>query len=83
MQFYPNMTHSERKSVAGLKNNKLIVIKKADKGSCIVIEDTVEYERTGMEHLSDDKIYEEISHDPTQQLAKVINKLTSTLLVRG
>ena len=36
-----------------------------------------------MEHLSDDKIYEEISHDPTQQLAKVINKLISTLLARG
>ena len=83
MQFHPNMTHSERNAVAGLKNNKLIVIKKADKGSCIVVEDTVEYERAGMEHLSDDKIYEEISHDPTQQLAKVINKLTSTLLARG
>ena len=83
MQFHPNMTHSERNAIAGLKNNKLIVIKKADKGSCIVVEDTVEYERAGMEHLSDDKIYEEISHDPTQQLAKVINKLTSTLLARG
>ena len=82
-QFHPNMTHSERKAIASVKNNKLIVIKKADKGSCIVIEDTMDYERAGMEHLSDAKIYEEISHDPTLQLLKVINKLTSTLLARG
>ena len=42
----------------------------------------MEYERAGMEHLSDVEMYEEIIHNPTQQLVKVINKLTSTLLAR-
>ena len=50
------------------------MINKADKGSCIVIEDTHTYIKNGREHLANDKIYEPLDTDYTKTLTKRINE---------
>lgn len=81
--FPHNITHHQRRAIRNLQRNKDIVIKKADKGSCVVIENTSTYVRDGLEHLSDSTIYEEIATDPTQHLVESINRLITTLHSRG
>ena len=53
----------------------VIAIKSADKGSGIVIEDTEQYVKDGLNHLSHDSIYERIDTDPTIPLTKAINTM--------
>ena len=49
------------------------MIKNADKGSLVVVENMDDYISEGLKHLSDPSIYQSISTDPTQELAKNIN----------
>ncbi len=81
--FFPNMTRAETKALKELAANPDIVIKNADKGSGIVIEDREKYIADGKEHLEDKNIYRMIDADPTLQLAKAINKYTSRMLDKG
>ena len=57
------------------------MINKADKGSCIVIEDTHTYIKNGREHLANDKIYEPLDTDYTKTLTKRINETVKKLLL--
>lgn len=68
-----NLTSKETETLRELKANSNIVINKADKGSCIVIEDSIDYVRNGREHLSNKDIYTEIEFDYTSTLTKRIN----------
>ncbi len=81
--FFPNMTRAETKALRELAADPDIVIKNADKGSGIVIEDRDKYRADGKEHLEDANIYEKIDADPTLQLAKAINKFTSRMHDKG
>jgi len=47
-----NLSRDESMELKNLKNNKDIIILKADKGSTTVVLNTVEYERKMLEHLS-------------------------------
>ncbi len=81
--FFPNMTRAETQALRELAADPDIVIKNADKGSGIVIEDREKYIADGKEHLEDTNIYEKIDADPTLQLAKAINKFTNRMHDKG
>ena len=74
-----NLSRTERKALNSLRRNRDLTIKSADKGSCIVIEDTDQYVQNGRQHLSDKKIYQEIPFDYTPSLARAINHLTEQM----
>ncbi len=78
-----NLRKSEIAALRELQKDHTIVIKKADKGSCIVVEDTSKYVEDGMQHLSDTNIYQELPTDPTPQLAHAINTYTRTIHKKG
>ena len=53
-----------------LKNNENIVIKKADKGSAVVVMNTTDYLREGYRQLSDQKFYQLKETDETEKHSK-------------
>ena len=79
----PNLRKSERAALHELKSDHSLVIKKADKGSCIVVEDRRTYIQDGLRHLSDATIYEQIPSDPTHQLTIAINRYINTIHNKG
>ena len=81
--FYPNLGKSELQALKSLSEDHTIVIKQADKGSGIVIEDTKKYIEDGLDHLADHTIYRKIDHDPTESLAKEINQFVKYMYNRG
>lgn len=72
-QFHPNLTRKEHTALKQLAKDDSLIIKNADKGSGIVIEDTEKYIEAGREHLADTSIYEKIGEDPTSELTESIN----------
>ena len=48
-----------------LKNDDTIVIKGADKGSGIVVSDREDYLKEANKQLPDEKVYEEVTNDPS------------------
>ena len=74
-----NLTPTERKALTELSKNKTLIIKNADKGSKIVIENTEDYIQTGIEHLENTSIYEKLVSDPTFQLSDDIQNFVDTL----
>ena len=81
--FHHNLTREETRTLNRLASNQDLVIKSADKGSGIVVEDTDKYVTDGLAYLSDQKIYREIDQDPTPQLAKAINRYMTSMHKRG
>ena len=60
-----------------LSSNPRIVIKKADKGSAVVVMNTIDYLREGYRQLNDTKFYTKLDHDPTQRISqKIADTLT-------
>ena len=62
-----NLTEGERKAIFELKNSHQIVIKKADKGSCTVVQDRTAYIAEGMRQLSDENFYRQVPNDLTEK----------------
>ncbi len=65
-----NITREERQALRDLQSNKSIVIKKADKGSAIVIQDIEDYQAEGYKQLSDDMYYKKVESDLTMEHSK-------------
>ena len=82
-KIYPNMSRLEHLSLKELATDTSLVIKSADKGSGIVVEDTDNYIKDGLEHLSDLTIYKKIDADPTAPLAEAINTYVSQMHKKG
>ena len=80
---FPNLTQAERRALNELSTNEHLVIKSADKGSGIVVEDRDKYIQAGIAHLSDNTIYEKIDSDPTLPLGKAINDFVSKMHKKG
>ena len=71
-----NITKLERKCLSDLANDHSIVIKKADKGGAIVIQNRTDYVAEGERQLSDGKFYKVLDHDPTNEHnVKIKNQL--------
>ena len=70
----PNLCRAEWQAARELARSQL-VIKQADKGSSIVVEAKDNNVKAGLENLSSSIIYQQIEHDPTEQLSVTINTL--------
>ncbi len=82
-KIHNNLTKQETLALRQLSKDSELIIKNADKGSGIVVEDREHYIKDGLEHLSDNTIYKEISHDPTLPLTKAINAYALRMKARG
>ena len=72
-----NLTKEERLRLNKLRDNPHIVIKKADKGSAVVVMNTTDYLREGYRQLHDDRFYQKIDNDITSNTS---DKITEQLL---
>ena len=74
-----------RRALRALTNDTNIIIKKADKGSCVVVWDRNDYIAEAEKQLSDENIYQDINFkDKTlQELADYSNKLLKSLKMKG
>lgn len=62
------MSRGEQKALKTLGKNLEIVIRQADKGGSIVIQDYEDYNAEAMKILSDTEYYTKVEHDPFPQL---------------
>ena len=77
---FHNLPREEQLAIKSLSNNKSIVIKPADKGGAVVVQNVLEYINEGLRQLSDPKCYIETEEDPTAQHAQDINTFLRTML---
>ena len=62
-----NITPNERKAIQELKKNPQLVIKPADKGGSIVIQNRSDYLKEGYNQLSNHDFYLELDRDLTEE----------------
>ena len=74
-----NLTKEQWKGLMELRKNPEIVIKKADKGSAVVIMNTTDYLREGHRQLSDPNFYTKIREDPTEKISDKICKVLTQM----
>ena len=72
LDFDRNVPEDIRRATLELKADRRLTIRQADKGSCLVVLDTSDYIREGMEHLTDAKIYKRVDHNKTAHKANWI-----------
>ena len=77
-----NLNKAQRIALSELKSLNL-VIRRADKGSCVVVEDRSQYIEDGEEHLKDSSIYQEVDGDPTHFQVTLINEYIKDLRQKG
>jgi hypothetical protein len=75
-----NLTAEEKLALAELKSNPNIVIKPADKGSAVVIQNRLDYIKEGKRQLSDHHFYQEVEMDLTTQHNKDVSDLIQELV---
>ena len=82
---YSNLSREEWNPIRSLVDDRNIIIKKADKGSCIVIWGRNYYLMKAEKQLSDKKLYQEVSNSENIlfKLAEMSNKMFSSLKRRG
>ena len=77
-----NITRDEQKALRELANNHNIVIKPADKGGAVVIQDREKYVAEGLRQLSDRKFYEEKDIDLTkthhEEVTSILDEMYKT-----
>ena len=82
---YSNLSREEWNAIRSLSDDRTTIIKKADKGLCIVIWGRNGYLIEAEEQLSDKKVYQEVSNSENilSKLAEMSNKMFSNLKKRG
>jgi hypothetical protein len=78
-----NLTKLEKHAMQTLKHNTNIVIKPADKGSSVVIQNKTDYIKEGLRQLGDTKFYVEVPTDLTDQHNKEVDLLIDRLLLQN
>lgn len=78
-----NLCDTEMRALKELRQESSLVIKKADKGACIVVEDVESYVSNGLTHLHDTNTYQPLEGDPSQALSNRINQYIIELHERG
>ena len=71
--FPSNIPDDVRRAIEQLKRMKDIVIKEADKGSCIVVMDSSQYLQEGLDHLSNTTTYRQCSYNRTNEVTLKAN----------
>ena len=75
-----NPSKQERKALQRLKNQKDIVIKKADKGGATVVLYSKDYSEEGLRQLNDQMYYEKLDHNPTNKHEETVTKTIERLV---
>jgi hypothetical protein len=75
-----NLTKEERQAMAELRLNREIVIKPADKGSAVVIQNRDDYIQEGLRQLMDQNFYLDVPEDLTPKHNEKIKQLIDTML---
>lgn len=75
-----NLTPNQYKAISSLRKNTDIVIKEADKGSAVVVQNTSDYINEGLRQLNDTKYYEKQHHNLTQYHHDLIQKELNNML---
>jgi hypothetical protein len=70
-----NLTREQWRALNELTTKPDIIIKKADKGSAVVLMNTTDYLREGLRQLQDRKFYKLMDHDPTELYASEIDQV--------
>ena len=78
-----NLSNTENAALKELRQDSTLVIKKADKGACIIVESVESYVNNGLTHLQDTNIYQPLDGDPTPALSRRINQYVDELHDRG
>ena len=58
-----NISKEEREAINSLRNDPSIIIKEADKGSCVVVWDREDYLKEAGGQLCDERVYEALGED--------------------
>ena len=75
---HDNLTKEERLGMRSLRDNPHITIQKADKGSAVVVMNTIDYLREGYRQLQDEQFYQKIPEDITDKISnKIMDQLTT------
>ena len=79
------MSREEWQTVRSLADDRSIVIKKADKGSRVVVWDRNDYLLEAERQLSDNKVYRDvnITENILSKLSETSNRMFSSLKKRG
>ena len=75
-----NITAEERKALDELSKNNKIIIKPADKGGSIVVQNTTDYVTEAMRQLNNSTFYERLSQNPVEQLINDRDRILDTAL---
>ena len=75
----PNLSKKEARTLQELGKNRDLVIKKADKGSCIVIQDRSTYVAEGKSHLADTSTYKPLESDPTAAITECVGNIVDSM----
>ncbi|KAJ1163357.1 hypothetical protein NDU88_003816 [Pleurodeles waltl] len=68
---YVKYNITEREALLGLKSNKEIVIKMADKGGAIVVQNTCDNKHEILTQLADTVSYRKLERNPTKEVFDV------------
>ena len=77
-----NMTLEQYKAMTRLKENMNIVIKKADKGSNVVIQNKSDFTKESLRQLSESKFYKQIDENLTSTHRKLIQDFIGEVYLR-
>ena len=78
-----NLTQAERCAKVSLMKNTDIIIKKADKGSAVVVQNRTDYIKEGLRQLSDRKIYRLQDENLTEYHNKLITEAVLQMFNSG
>lgn len=78
-----NISPKERKAIRELRDNEKIVIKPADKGSAVVIQNREDYLAEGYKQLSDIQFYQKQTIDLTHKHMSEVQEFISELFMTG
>ena len=80
-KFIPNLSPEELEALKQLRNDNTIVIKKADKGSNVVIMNRDDYIAEVERQLNDTKFYEKLDENPQEQFQKDIDEVLKNIQI--
>ena len=70
---YSNLSSDEWNAIRSLADDRKIVIKKADKGSAVVVWDRVDYIKEAQKQLKDENVYKKVNFKD-QNLSELVDK---------
>ena len=80
---FHNLSPEERSALKEITNNPEIIVKPADKGNCVVLQDITDYITEAKRQLDDVRFYRPMSHDLTDKHNQEVGDLIQELLDRN